>query len=147
MVIAAAEQGGACRGTQGGRVEAIVFEPAGREALRGGHLNWTAEGARSAKTNVVEKNDQHVGRADGWSQRNERREPRAGVLGVPCDRACVDLIRNRQNRARNTIGLSWQTNLQTRTGKKLAPSVINSMLSGCSRRHTSTRHADVEQLR
>ena len=74
-VVVATRQQRLARGrAQGRRVEAVEPQPAGRQALRGGRVAGTAEGAGGAEPDVVEQDHQDVRGALRREQRLDGRE-------------------------------------------------------------------------
>ena len=72
VVVAAGQQRLARRRAQRRGVEPRVLQPAGGELLEVGGVARPAEGAAGAVTDVVDEDDQHVGRALGWPQLVDR---------------------------------------------------------------------------
>src|SRR3979490_3171896 len=79
-------------------MEAVVFQSAAGQALRGGRVTRPAKCAGRGKANVVEQDNEYVRRPYRRSQRLDRWEFRIGVLCIICDQPCVGLIWNRQYR-------------------------------------------------
>ena len=103
VVVAPREQRGAAGRAQRGGVEAPVAQPARGQAVgrRRGHR--TAEGAGGTEADVVEQDDQHVGRAGRRAQRHDRRERRVGVLGVVGDEPAVGPVGDGQHGAQHPV--------------------------------------------
>ena len=82
MVIAAGHQGLARRRTERRGVKAIVLETAGGQFVERRRLARPAKGARRAKADIVQQDDQHVGRTLRRSQRFDRRKLGIRILGI-----------------------------------------------------------------
>src|SRR5262249_3225855 len=75
------------RGAKGGRVEAIVLQPARRQLLRVRGLAWAAERAGGAEAGIVDQDDQDIGRALGRTQLLDGREFGVRILRVIGDQS------------------------------------------------------------
>ena len=103
MMITAREQrlpGG--RAERGG-VEAVVPESACGQHLEAGRLAWSAESARGAETNIIEKNNEYIGRALGRPQRFYGWKRSFGIFCIVGGQACMWPIRNGENRSRRRL--------------------------------------------
>ena len=81
-VVATSEQRRSRRRAERRRVEAGIAQPFPGEPLGGGSLARSAKSAGGAEANIVEQDDQHVGRPSRGPQRGDGWEPGVGVLGV-----------------------------------------------------------------
>src|SRR5262249_47708346 len=68
MVVAAGQQRCARRGAEGGRVKAVVLQPARRQLFQIWRLTRAAESTVRAEPGVVDQNHQHVWRGLGRAQ-------------------------------------------------------------------------------
>ena len=104
VMVSAAQEGGARRGAQSGRVEARVLEAVRGEPFGDRRGAGTTERAGRAKAEVIQQHDQDVRRARGRTQRLDRRECRRRVLRVIRGQADVSPIGDRQDIAAPRIG-------------------------------------------
>jgi hypothetical protein len=87
VVIAPGQQRLPRRRTQGGGMEAVELEAACRQFLRVRRVARTAERAGRAKANVVDQDEQHIGRRLGRAQLLDRREFRVRVSRIEREEA------------------------------------------------------------
>jgi hypothetical protein len=83
MMVATRDEGGPGRAAQGGRVEAVVAQPLGREPVHRGRRHAAAERAELAEPDIVEQDQDDVGRAF-WRLHRLRELRRVGIeIGAP----------------------------------------------------------------
>ncbi len=99
VVVAAGEERLACGRAQGSRVEAVVLEPVGGEALGRGCRARPAERARRREADIVEEDDEHVRSTGGRPKRLDRRKRRCRILRVEHGRRLTRRIGDRELRA------------------------------------------------
>ena len=103
VMVAAGQQGLPRRRAQRRRVEARVLQSALRELLEVRRLARTAEHAGRAVADVIDENDQHVGRALRRPHVPDRRELRVRVFCVVGDQARMLDVGNRKTRSLNLV--------------------------------------------
>ena len=106
VVIAATQQRGTRRGTQRGRVEARIADPAGSKPLEIRGIRRTTERAVRAEPRIVDQDDQYVRGAIGWTHRPDRREGRIRVLRVVRREPDVRSIRDRQHGTLDLVAIA-----------------------------------------
>ena len=97
VVVAACEERLAGRRAERGRVEAVVLEAVRREALGCRRRDRPAERARRREADVVEQDNEHVGRALRRPERLDRRERGRRILRVIGDEPRSRPVGDRQN--------------------------------------------------
>ena len=127
VVVAAAEQRRPRRRAQRRRVEARVLEAAVREPLGRRRVARPAERARGAEADVVNQEDEHVGRARRRAQRRDGRILGVRVLGVVGRDADRLAIGNRQHRALQIVGRARRA-VAVRRRRLLAVSLLRLLL-------------------
>ena len=96
-MIAAAFQGHARRRTEGGGMEVVVQQSAGRQPIECGCLNRAPEGTGAAESDVIDEDDYDIGRILGGVDVESRR--RRGIPGVEFAVSWRDWLLHRQNGA------------------------------------------------
>jgi hypothetical protein len=82
VMVAPSQQRLARRRAQGGGVKAVVLEAVRRQPFGSRGMHGAAKGTRCSKADVVEQDDQHIGRALGRAQWLDGRIPVIWILGV-----------------------------------------------------------------
>ena len=103
VVVAAGQQRGARRRAERGGVKAGVLEAGPRESFRVRREARSAERAGGAEPDVVEQDDEDVGRAGGRAQPADGRVVGRRILGVEGGEADVLPIGDRESRALNVV--------------------------------------------
>ena len=103
VVVAPRQQRSPRRGAQRRRVEAVVLQAVPGQPLSRRRRARPAERARGGEADVVEQDDEHVGRARRWPQRLDRRERRVRVLGVEGQLSLERPVRDRQDVALDLV--------------------------------------------
>ncbi len=96
VVVAAGEDRHARRRAERRRVEAVVLEPRSREPIERRHRDAAAERRRMAEPDVVDQEDDHVGRARGRLHLEARR--RLGIARIEHRGPRIDRLGDRQDR-------------------------------------------------
>jgi hypothetical protein len=122
-MIAAGQQRLAGGRAERSSVEAIELQSGLRQPLGIRRMGRPAERTGCAKPDIVDENDQHIGRALGWTQWLDRRVFRGRIGRVIRGHTHVLRIGNRKNRALNRVSI---THLITPLESLQYPSLISS---------------------